>query len=71
MSNVNRLNGRILTLERERDELVRANFKLRDFLLKKANECESCGGKGVVTVLVPRREEPCGDCLDIRAVLDQ
>lgn len=63
--------ARILQLERERDALFRANLKLRDFLLRKARECASCGGTGCVTVMVPRRVEKCGDCLDIREVLAQ
>lgn len=69
---------RILQLERERDELREINCKLRDKLLELANQCQSCDGVGVVTVMVPRplysgvvvsREEPCGDCHDLRELL--
>jgi hypothetical protein len=79
--NVNRLNAKLLRAERQRDELVRENLRLRDFLLARAKECEACGGTGCVTVtvtlydeavndFVEDRQEPCGDCLDIREVLE-
>jgi hypothetical protein len=75
MTQVNRLNSRIVKLERERDQLVRTNLKLRDLLLKQAKECTSCDGAGVVTVIDSdtdrERQEPCGDCYPIREVLGQ
>lgn len=80
MMQINRLNGRIVQLERERDILRDENVKLRNKLLEVAKECSSCNGTGVVTVMrepdshlysgvLISREEPCGDCLDIREVL--
>ena len=69
MSNVNRLNGRILTLERERDELVRDNFRYRDKLLELAHKCGYCGGAGTV----PNKVGPtlsCPVCGHIRKVLE-
>jgi DnaJ-class molecular chaperone len=77
MIQVNRLNGRIIKLERERDELVRANLKLRDFLLQRANACERCGGSGSINQLKDKAlpylgttPVPCPDCADLRKVLD-
>ena len=53
-----------------------ANLRLRDFLLARAKECPSCGGTGIVTVLIrsgskagEERQEKCGDCESLRAVL--
>lgn len=72
------LTHKLLILEKERDELREENVKLRNKLLELANQCQSCDGVGVVTVMVPRplyrgvvvsREEPCGDCHDIRELL--
>lgn len=75
------LTARVLQVERQRDELFRANLKLRDYLLARARECEACGGTGCVTVMryagAPlyfegekiERVEPCGDCHDLREVL--
>lgn len=71
----------LLSAQRERDQLRVVNSKLRDKLLELAKECSSCGGTGVVTVMAPpdsrlysgvliSREQPCGDCLDIREVLE-
>jgi hypothetical protein len=67
--------ARILQLERERDELFRANLRLRDVMLKRAKDCKKCGGTGcektcndsgrVVAAL------PCPECKDFRAVLAQ
>ena len=61
----------------ERNQLREVNSRLRDKLLEIAKECSSCGGTGVVTVryeyngISRDRAEPCGDCLDIREVLDR
>jgi hypothetical protein len=69
------VNRKILLLERERDQLREVNSRLRDFLLARAKECESCGGTGCVTVkyyfadVENERVEDCGDCYDYRAVL--
>jgi len=69
----------LLAAQRERDQLREVNSKLRDKLLELAKECASCGGTGVVTVMVTtawdddgrpcERAEPCGDCADLREVL--
>lgn len=49
MTQINRLNSRIVKIERERDDLQRANFKLRDKLLEFAKSCARCGGTGMQT----------------------
>jgi hypothetical protein len=69
----------LLAAQRERDQLRVVNSKLRDKLLELAKECASCGGTGVVTVMVTtawdddgrpcERVEPCGDCESIREAL--
>lgn len=80
MTTVNQLNARLIQLERERDTLRAENVKLRNKLLEVAKECSGCEGTGVVTVMrepdshlysgvLISREEPCGDCLDIREAL--
>jgi hypothetical protein len=68
--------GRIIQLERERDDLVRTNFKLRDKLLELAKQCNKCDGTGCVTkrwldgYFKPQeRVEDCPKCHDIREVL--
>ena len=61
--------ARILQLERERDDLVRANFKLRDKLLELAHKCGYCRGAGTV----PEKAGPplpCPVCTHIRKVLE-
>jgi hypothetical protein len=61
--------ARILQLERERDDLVRINFKLRDKLLDLANKCGYCRGSGKV----PEKtgpSSPCPVCSHIRKVLE-
>lgn len=67
------LTRRIFVLERERDGLRAENCKLRDFLLARARECESCDGTGCATVHEETgpRVEACGDCYPIRDVLGQ
>lgn len=67
-------------LEARYDAVVADNLRLRDKLLEFAKECSACNGTGVVTVTVTMydeavddfvedRQQPCGDCADIRAVL--
>jgi transposase len=74
VTHINRLNGRIVQLERQRDELQLLNFKLRDKLLEIAKECSECGGTGCVTLgedrIVTTRVVPCPDCADIRQALE-
>jgi hypothetical protein len=68
--------SRILQLERERDALVRANLKLRDFLLAQARECKSCEGTGCSTEVYTlhgqsaERVIDCPDCAPEREVLN-
>lgn len=68
--------AKLVVVERERDSLREVNCKLRDKLLEIAKECSGCAGKGVVTVIYEvrgkekTRVQDCGDCLDIRAVLE-
>lgn len=60
-------------------KLCADHLRARDKLLELAKECASCGGTGVVTVMVTtvwdddgspcERVEPCGDCADLREVL--
>jgi rubrerythrin len=69
MTTVNHLNARLIGLERERDELVRVNFKLRDKLLELARKCGYCRGAGTV----PEKSgppSPCPLCTHIRKVLE-
>jgi hypothetical protein len=72
---VNRLNARLLKLERERDALFRANLKLRDKLLELCRNC-SCDGTGCSTEVYTlhgksaERVIECPDCEDIRKCLE-
>jgi hypothetical protein len=72
--NVRDANARILLLERERDQLMRAHLKMRDKLLEYAKECIKCDGAGMVTVNHPPPQrptvEPCPSCADLRELLD-
>lgn len=67
MSQITDLNARLLLAERERDELQRVNFKLRDKLLEICAECSDCNGVGVQTIL--GETGPCPACEDIRELL--
>jgi superfamily II helicase len=74
MTQVATLTARLLKVERERDELVRVNFKLRDKLLELAKDCATCKGTGCISVrpqdeAVWGRTLPCPDCEDIRELL--
>lgn len=55
-------------------KLCADHLRARDKLLEIAKECASCGGTGCVTIKhlppYPDTVEPCGDCLDIREVLE-
>jgi hypothetical protein len=56
------------------EALCVAHLRMRDKLLELAKACPSCNGTGIVTVYDEDRNEvrgeECGDCADIRAVLD-
>jgi hypothetical protein len=61
--------ARIIQLERERDDLVRSNLKLRDKLLDLARKCGYCRGVGTI----PDKAGPplpCPVCTHIRKVLE-
>jgi rubrerythrin len=69
MTQITTLTARLLKAERERDDLVRANFKLRDKLLDLARKCGYCRGAGTI----PEKTgppSPCPVCAHIRKVLD-
>lgn len=75
MSQVSDLNAKLLTVQRERDQLREVNSKLRDKLLELAKECAECGGTGCISVrpqdeAVWGRTLPCPDCEDIRSILE-
>jgi rubrerythrin len=69
MARVEDLNRRVVLLERERDDLVRVNFKLRDKLLDLARKCGYCGGIGTVYQKT-QPPSPCPLCTHIRKVLE-
>lgn len=77
MSRLDDATARILQLERQRDELQRVNFKMRDALLAYAKECIKCDGTGCVPfeddVFHERevvRTVPCPVCYDLRELID-
>jgi hypothetical protein len=72
VSRVEELNRKVVRLERDRDQLREQVCRLRDKLLEYANECIGCDGKGVVTVVdgEAERVELCGECADLRELLE-
>lgn len=76
MSQINRLNSRILQLERAHDDLLRDNLRYRDKLPALAKACTECRGTGVVIQVTwgnrgtrVESQSDCTECADIRKVL--
>jgi rubrerythrin len=69
MTQITTLTARLLKAERERDDLVITNLRLRDKLLDLARNCGYCGGIGTVYQKAAP-PSPCPLCTHIRKVLD-